>query len=243
MPLGEVVGWIFGVLFLLIVASWIVVLLYRLISAMMHGTKGEAALLRRRYPNGCQVCGALNREGHGCHVWAYAQRGTKLPGGGFTTSRGVPKQWRWNGWVRDRSSAIWGCAHNHWTQEQARKCAKEYVRKLQRAIVLDDITPPHPFTFHAQRVPIADLSRARWATMKRDANYCCHYCGEPSQVLQKEHRVPLSRGGLNSIVNIVPACALCNFRKGVLTDVEYFEKRKREAEREERLATRSVDGH
>jgi hypothetical protein len=237
---GNAAGWIIGLAFLLILALWILSLasttVYRITAPLLRGTPVEARFLRRMYPQGCNVCGALNRPGHGCHVWAYAQRGTKLPGGGFMTSRGVPKQWKWNGWVRDRSSAIWGCRHDHWTQDQARKCAKAHVRTLQRAKVLDDITPPHPFTFHVQRIPIADLSAAQWAAMKRDANYRCHYCGEPSQVLQKEHRLPLSRGGLNSIVNIVPACALCNYRKGVLTDAEYFDKRRREQEREERLA-------
>lgn len=234
--LDNILVGIFLVVPFLIFAAWILTLVYRGIASLMRGTSGEAALLRRRYPKGCNVCGALNRQGHGCHVWAYARRGRKVPGGGFMTHRGVPKQWYWDGWVRDRASDIWGCTHNHWTQEQARKCAKEYVRKLQRAQVLDDITPPHPFTFHPQRVPIADLSPAQWEAMKRAANYCCHYCGEPSQILQREHRVPLSRGGLNSIVNIVPACALCNYRKGVLTDTEYFDRRRREREREERFA-------
>lgn len=239
--LGGIAASIVLVVFLLIVGLWILyfatTVVYRMTAPLLRGTAIERRFLQHQYPRGCNICGAFNRPGHGCHVHAYAQRGTKLPNGGFITSQGVRKEWRWNGWVRDRSSAIWGCRHDHWTQKQARDCAKGFVRQLQRAIVLDDITTPHPFTFHVQRVPIADLSRAEWDAMKRDANYSCHYCGAPSQILQKEHRIPLSRGGLNSIANIVPSCALCNFRKGVLTDIEYFDKLKREAEREARLAT------
>ena len=34
--------------------------------------------------------------------------------------------------------------------------------------------------------------------------------------------MPLARGGTNHIDNIVPACPICNRRKGTLTDQEYF---------------------
>ncbi|NAP00425.1 hypothetical protein FRY77_31065 [Halomonas sp. MG34] len=41
----------------------------------------------------------------------------------------------------------------------------------------------------------------------------CAYCGQPSQRLQLEHIVPLSRGGWNSLCNVTTACPSCNRRK------------------------------
>ena len=39
--------------------------------------------------------------------------------------------------------------------------------------------------------------------------------------LQVDHRVPLSRGGTNSIDNILPACRSCNGRKHAMTEAEF----------------------
>lgn len=67
--------------------------------------------------------------------------------------------------------------------------------------------------------------------MKRTAGYRCVYCGEVSSILQKEHRVPLSRGGANNAANIVPACPTCNYRKGSMTDEEFRDRLRAEKER------------
>jgi len=66
----------------------------------------------------------------------------------------------------------------------------------------------------------------------------CHYCGEENRVLIKEHKIPLARGGANNAANIVPACVLCNLRKRILTDEEFFDQMRREAEREEAVGER-----
>jgi hypothetical protein len=50
----------------------------------------------------------------------------------------------------------------------------------------------------------------------------CYYCGKAGGNLQREHRIPLARGGDNHISNIVPACGPCNRAKSTLTDDEYF---------------------
>lgn len=40
------------------------------------------------------------------------------------------------------------------------------------------------------------------------------YCGvEPTEPLQREHVIPISRGGRHSAGNILPACAKCNADK------------------------------
>lgn len=42
----------------------------------------------------------------------------------------------------------------------------------------------------------------------------CYYCNRVSRQLTRDHRVPLSKGGTDSIANIVAACRPCNSRKG-----------------------------
>lgn len=57
----------------------------------------------------------------------------------------------------------------------------------------------------------------------------CWYCHKPlalredrgHEVATKDHLTPLSRGGSDTIDNIVPACIECNQRKGDLTEKEF----------------------
>jgi 5-methylcytosine-specific restriction endonuclease McrA len=55
----------------------------------------------------------------------------------------------------------------------------------------------------------------QWRLLKARYNYTCLRCGkrEPEIKLSPDHVVPLSRGGANSIDNIQPLCAACNYRK------------------------------
>ena len=48
----------------------------------------------------------------------------------------------------------------------------------------------------------------------------CAYC-DVKGPLHADHRIPLSRGGSNSIDNIVPACRTCNLRKHDRTEAEF----------------------
>ena len=57
-------------------------------------------------------------------------------------------------------------------------------------------------------------------------NGFCFYCGELlyktlNSVYHIEHKIPLSRGGSNSISNIVLSCEECNLRKGTKTSEEF----------------------
>lgn len=58
---------------------------------------------------------------------------------------------------------------------------------------------------------------------------CCAYCGERSGDLQREHVVPLVRGGVHSVGNIVPACQACNYSKKdkLLTEWRFGKRRSR----------------
>jgi 5-methylcytosine-specific restriction endonuclease McrA len=48
----------------------------------------------------------------------------------------------------------------------------------------------------------------------------CVYCGDPFE--HWDHAVPLSRGGLHCLDNLVPACAPCNLRKRTQTQEEFM---------------------
>jgi len=53
---------------------------------------------------------------------------------------------------------------------------------------------------------------------------CAYWNGEGpvhEGPLQMDHRIPLPRGGSNSIANILPACGRCNRRKHLLTEEEF----------------------
>ena len=57
----------------------------------------------------------------------------------------------------------------------------------------------------------------------------CYYCYKPlvlkatanQEEATKEHLMPVSRGGADTIDNIVPACWECNRRKGNMTEEEF----------------------
>ena len=72
------------------------------------------------------------------------------------------------------------------------------------------------------RTPAIDrLTPAQWWETLRAYGNRCAYCGAEGLPLQKDHRVPLARGGLHTAANIAPSCQPCNYRKHVMTDVEY----------------------
>lgn len=51
---------------------------------------------------------------------------------------------------------------------------------------------------------------------------CCAYCQQPTDGLpDPDHVNPLSRGGSNSITNILPACRMCNADKNDMTLTEW----------------------
>lgn len=57
-----------------------------------------------------------------------------------------------------------------------------------------------------------DITAGHWKWLKNHFNNQCAYCFSDKQI-SMEHFIPLSKGGLHCISNIIPACKLCNSRK------------------------------
>jgi 5-methylcytosine-specific restriction endonuclease McrA len=56
-----------------------------------------------------------------------------------------------------------------------------------------------------------------WEALKRRHDYRCAYCGvRPEEPLEKDHVIPLAKGGRHAIANILPACVTCNRHKSDL---------------------------
>jgi len=59
-----------------------------------------------------------------------------------------------------------------------------------------------------------------WLALLAQYDERCGYCGARGRI-EADHRVPLCRGGTNSIDNILPACIHCNRRKHRKTEAEF----------------------
>lgn len=73
------------------------------------------------------------------------------------------------------------------------------------------------------RAPICDFTLQEWFEIKKRYGYRCAYCGE-QKPLERDHSIPLSRGGSHTASNIVPACRSCNSRKKDRTVEEFLRK-------------------
>jgi 5-methylcytosine-specific restriction endonuclease McrA len=75
--------------------------------------------------------------------------------------------------------------------------------------------------YRARKIAAAgSFTSAEWLALVEAHAGRCAYCGEAGP-LEADHRIPLSRGGKNTIDNILPACRKCNARKHKLTEAEF----------------------
>ncbi len=75
--------------------------------------------------------------------------------------------------------------------------------------------------YHVKKRLVCDLTIAEWDEAVAYFGGCCAYCGEETE-LQKEHIIPVSRGGGFTKRNIVPACIACNQSKGGMSLHEWY---------------------
>ena len=63
---------------------------------------------------------------------------------------------------------------------------------------------------------INTLTADEWLDILKKYDYKCAYCGKDLSNLlaQRDHIIPVSKGGGNTKENIVPSCRSCNSKKG-----------------------------
>ena len=75
--------------------------------------------------------------------------------------------------------------------------------------------------------------KVRFEVFKRDS-FTCQYCGRksPEVVLHIDHITPVSKGGTNSLMNLVTSCIDCNLGKSanLLSENSVVEKARKQAE-------------
>ena len=71
------------------------------------------------------------------------------------------------------------------------------------------------------------FTTAEWLALLEHHGRRCAYCGSNVKI-EIDHRIPLIRGGPNTIDNILPACRHCNRRKHQRTEEEFRELLQRE---------------
>lgn len=67
--------------------------------------------------------------------------------------------------------------------------------------------------FKSKRPPLKEWKKLRLQVFQRDG-YRCTYCGCNKRTLHCDHVLAISKGGSNSLDNLVTACELCNSSKG-----------------------------
>ena len=62
---------------------------------------------------------------------------------------------------------------------------------------------------------VNDLTHAQWLEIQAAQDHRCYYCGKRRKGhLTQDHITPLSKGGDNTLHNVIAACGSCNSRKG-----------------------------
>lgn len=68
--------------------------------------------------------------------------------------------------------------------------------------------------FRRKARTVGEFTADEWLARFQQYDGRCHWCGQKiSGSPHADHLIPLSRGGTNTISNIVPSCATCNLSK------------------------------
>lgn len=70
-----------------------------------------------------------------------------------------------------------------------------------------------PYWVRQRRRVIKEHSVEEWEKKLREQKFSCSYCGRADVRMERDHKIPISKGGSDKIDNITPACPSCNKRK------------------------------
>lgn len=151
--------------------------------------------------------------GRSCQQKAYYRNNREKRQAGVrrwvTANRGYYEQWHAEYRANNRDKLVRGHRERYAKNPEPYKAARDLRRAQQRS------TPgPHRFT------------EQDWRDVLRHYSACCAYCGSTAR-LEKEHVIPLSRGGRDTVGNVVPACHPRNRAKAAKTITEWRAQQRR----------------
>jgi 5-methylcytosine-specific restriction endonuclease McrA len=107
-----------------------------------------------------------------------------------------------------------------YAERQSASAKKRYAANRERMLAVSRrwaASHPERLIEYAHRQRAGDRAfeviPRDWRRLLERYRHCCAYCGTKVEKLQREHVIPLSRGGVHSIGNLVPACPKCNTNK------------------------------
>ena len=114
------------------------------------------------------------------------------------------------------------------------KTREEAERRLTDYMGENPSLPPRTTPRHLDRANApGHHTDTQWWALVRSVQRVCAYCGietnpyaefrHAENAIQRDHKVPLIRGGSDDIENIAVACRSCNREKGTMTAEEYTE--------------------
>lgn len=103
------------------------------------------------------------------------------------------------------------------TREQRR----EYERKY-RLNHKDKLAEKDRNRKAVKRGSSGNVTKEQWAEIVAYYQGRCAYCFKRDTELTQDHMLPVSRGGLHEVDNLVPACRSCNAMKGTKTPMEFI---------------------
>ena len=90
--------------------------------------------------------------------------------------------------------------------------------------LVEDYFPFYEKKLKRRRFLKKEHSQDDWNAKLKEYNYRCAYCNTTGSNLEKDHVIPVSRGGSDKIENIVPCCLPCNRRKSAMNKDDFIKK-------------------
>lgn len=102
-------------------------------------------------------------------------------------------------------------------REKVAQQKREYYQRVRKAKDKTEIGRFKDREKKARRRAVyseGTITPKQWQDICARHHNCCAYCGVQPNVLEMDHVIAISKGGLHSASNIVPACKPCNSAKG-----------------------------
>ena len=111
-------------------------------------------------------------------------------------------------------------------KEIARKCYQKnklkYHKKRQQRYYTEEFKLQRKISDHKRRLSPVLFTKEELKNLIKQSRYC-YYCREElNGKFEIDHKIPLCRGGINHISNIVVSCVGCNRSKGKMTVEEFL---------------------